>query len=188
VPAEPVEVYCDARISPASMQSPTASALQPSLVGRIVILIPGHDYGYIEQLREGILNKKGHPSSDLLEKVAVERAKGICVEKKLSSFVILIDSLSSASATLVPEARWLEPGRLQLASLLLQRIVDRARYLRRSSRKVISRSQPNEVQKDAFRLFNAERLEFELSKSPLWNKIQAEIAMAKGIGQEHLET
>jgi len=86
----------------------------------------------------------------------------------------------------VPEVRWLETGKLQLASLLLQRIVNRARYLRQSSRKVIKRMPPGEVQRDAFRLFNAEELEFVLSRSPLWNRIQSEISKAEGLGQEHL--
>jgi hypothetical protein len=187
-PTYPIEIYCDAGISPASMQSPTNSQLQPTLVGRIVILAPDLNYGFIEQIREGILTKKGHPSSDLLERVAVVRAKGICERKELSNFVIYTDSISAAKAAGVQEARWLESGRLQLASLLLQRVVDRASYLRRSARKVISRAPLNEVQKDVFRLFNAEKLEFELSKSALWNRIQTEIATARGSGQERLET
>jgi hypothetical protein len=169
------------------MESPTASQLQPTLVGRIVILAPALDYGFIEQVREGILNKKGNPSSDLLERHAVVKAREICVGKKLSNFVIYTDSVSSANAVVVPEVKWLEVGKLQLASLFLQRIVDRARYLRRSARKVITRAPPSEIQKDAFRLFNAQKLEFELSKSALWNKIQVEIVTAQGIGQEHLE-
>ena len=184
---EPIEVYCDAGISPASMPSPTASALQPTLVGRIVIVIPALDFGFVEQLREGILNKKGHPSSDLLEAAAVAKAREICADKKLEDHIIFTDSLSSAKAAGRPDVRWLEPGRLHLASLFLQRIVNRARYLRRSSRKVIARAPLNEVQKDAFRLFNAGQLEFKLSKSALWNKIQSEIAAAEGRGQERLE-
>ena len=179
------EVYCDAGISPASMQSVTSSKLGPDLVGRIVVLIPSLDYGFIQQTRDGILNKKGRPSSNLLEAAAVNKARAICVEKKLANFVILTDSLSVVNAK-APEVRWLETGRLQLASLLLQRIVNRARYLRQSSRKVIMRMPPGEVQRDAFRLFNAEELEFVLSRSPLWNKIQAEISKAEGSGQEHL--
>ncbi len=187
MPVEAVDVYCDAGISPASMQSPITSTLQPTLVGRIVILIPSIDYGFIEQLREGIMNKKGNPSSDLLEAAAIEKARQICIEKKLSNFTILTDSLSSANAARFPEVKWLEPGRLQLASLFLQRIVNRARYLRSSSRKVITRAPPNEVQKDAFRLFSAEKLEFQLSKRALWNKVQSEIAAATGAGQERLQ-
>jgi hypothetical protein len=182
--SEEAEVYCDAGISPASMQSATTSRLGSALVGRIVVVIPSLDYGFIQQTRDGILNKKGHPSSSLLEVAAVKKAKAICVEKKLVKFVILADSLSAMNE--VPEARWLETGKLQLASLLLQRIVNRARYLRQSSRKVITRMPPGEVQRDAFRLFNAEELEFVLSRSPLWNKIQAEISRAEGSGQEHL--
>jgi len=38
-----------------------------------------------------------------------------------------------------------------------------------------------------FRLSNAEKLEFQLSKSALWNRIQAEIASAKDAGQERLQ-
>ena len=179
------EVYCDAGISPASMLSVTTSQVGPALVGRMVVVIPSLDYGFIQQTRDGILNKKGRPSSSLLEIAAVEKAKTICVEKKLAKFVILTDSLSAVNAK-VPEVRWLETGKLQLASLLLQRIVNRARYLRQSSRKVIKRMPPGEVQRDAFRLFNAEELEFVLSRSPLWNRIQSEISKAEGLGQEHL--
>lgn len=185
-PVREVEVYCDAGISPASMQSPTASQLGPILVGRIVVVIPSLDYGFIRQTREGILNRKGHPSSNFLEATAVEKAKAICVEKKLANYVILTDSLSTVNATKMPEVRWLEMGRLQLASLLLQRIVDRARYLRQSSRKVITRMPPSDVQKDAFRLFKAEELEFVLSRSALWGKIQSEISKVEGTGQERL--
>lgn len=185
---EPVEVYCDVGISPASMPSPSSRHLQPTLVGRIVILIPALDFGLVQQVREGILNKKGNPSSNHIEILAVRKAKEICVGRSLANYVILTDILASAETTGVQEARWLEPGRLQLASLFLQRIVNRARYLRQSSRKVITRVQPNEVQRDEFRLFSAESLEFALSKSALWNKIQSEVAAAKGLGQEHLES
>jgi len=169
------------------MRSPTVSELLPKMVGRIVVLIPSIDYGYIEQVREGILTKKGKPAATLLESLAVEKARQICAEKRLAGFKILTDNLPSSRTAGSPGVEWLAAGKLQLASLFLQRIVNRARYLRRSSRKVITRPQPNEVQKDVFRLFNAEKLEFQLSKSALWNKIQAEIASARNAGQERLQ-
>ena len=173
---EEVEVFCDAGISPASMLNPTSSQKGPDLVGRSVVLIPSLNYGYIEQLREGILNRKGNPASNLVEILAIKKAKEICIANGLTSFVILTDSLSSTNTIGFQEGRWLEQGRLHLASLLLQRIINRARYLRHSSRKVVNRKPLDDLQADEFRLFNAEKLEFELSRSPLWNKIQAEIS------------
>lgn len=175
-----VEVLCDAGISPASMLGPTSSELLPTLVlvGHIVIMIPALDYGYIEQTREGILNRRGNPSSTLVEILAIKRAKEISLEKELADYVILTDIQASFASTGVQEAKWLEPGRLNLPSLFLQRILDRAGYLRSSSRKVITRRPLDEVQKEVFRLFAAEKLEFELSKSALWNKIQSEISAA----------
>lgn len=187
MPTNPIEVFCDAGISPASMEGPTTSRIQPTLVGRIVLVVPMLDYGYIEQVNEGITSKKGNPSSNIVEVLAVRRAKEICAEKKLTNYVIYTDNTSAAETAAAPEIKWLEAGRLQLASLLLQRIVNRARYLRQSSRKVINRAPPNEAQRDAFLLFNAEKLEFKLSKSALWNKIQTDIAAARGAGQQRLE-
>ena len=175
-----VEVLCDAGISPAAMLGPSSSELLPTLnmVGRIVIMIPALDYGYIEQVKEGILKRRGNPSSSHLEILAIRRAKGICLEKRLSDYVILTGIQPSFASTGVQEARLLEPGRLNLPSLFLQRILNRAQYLRSSSRKVIRRRPLDEVQKEVFQLFTAEKLEFELSKSPLWKKIQSEISAA----------
>ena len=171
-----IEVYCDAGISPSSMPSPTASLTRLEWVGRIVVLIPSIDYGFIRQVREGILNKKGNPASNLVEIMAIRKAKEICLEKRLSDYVILTDILAKPSTTGVQEAQWLPWGRVHLASLFLQRVMDRAGYLRSSSRKVITRRPVGELQAEEFRLFNADRLEFELSKSALWRKIQSEIA------------
>jgi hypothetical protein len=95
------------------------------------------DFELIQQVREGILNKKGNPSSNLVEILAVRRAKEICVGRNVTKYAILTDISAPAERTGVQEARWLESGRLQLASLFLQRIVNRAKYLRQSSRKVI---------------------------------------------------
>ena len=183
---EPVEVYCDAGISPAELVTPTRSRISSTLTGRIIVLIPSLDYGCIEQVKEGFSTKKGNPSPNLLEVMAVRKGRDICVEKRLDNFVILTDISSIDAIPDVPEVRYLEPGRLQLASLFLQRIIDRPRYLRRSSRKSITRPPPDRIQNEIFRLFTAERSEFKLSESPLWNRIQTQIAAAKGVGQERL--
>lgn len=178
------EVYCDAGISPARMPTPNTSTLVPELVGRIVVLIPDLDYGCIEQVDEGITDKKGNPSSNFVEILGIRRAKEICLQKKLKDFEILTDVMAEAVTTGVPEARWIDRGRQNLASLFLQRIVNRARYLRRSSRKVVTKTPTSLVQSDEFRLFNAERLEFRLSESALWNKIQSDFASAKSMMHE----
>lgn len=173
-----MEAYCDGSISPATMQGLQSSQLSGQFVGRIAVLIPSIDYGMIEQVKEGVLNAKGNPASTQMEILAVKKAKEICESKGMCSYVILTDSQGAAEQSEVPEVRWLEPGRLHFASLFLERIMGRARYLRQSSRKVINRAKPNRLQAELFEMFSAERTEFQLSKSLLWAKIQMEMGVS----------
>ncbi len=156
------------------------------MVGRIVVIIPALDYGSIEQVGEGLTTKKGNPSPNLLEMLAIRRTREICLRKNLKDFVILTDMESLKNLIDIPEAKYLEPGRLQLASLFLQRIINRARYVRRSARKSINRPPPDRIQTEIYHLFNSEKTEFRLSESALWNRIQSQIIAAKGTGQERL--
>ncbi len=145
-------------------------------MGRVAVLIPDIDYGMVEQVKEGVTNARGNPASTQMEIQAVREAKKVCESRSLVGYVILTDSQGAAEESGVPEARWLEPGRLHFASLFLDRIMGRARYLRQSSRKVISRAKPNRLQAELFEMFIAERTEFQLSKSLLWAKIQMEMS------------
>ncbi len=170
-----LEVYCDGSVSPARMESLNSSTLDITFVGRIAILIPQLDFGLIAKVTEGALTAKGNPASTQVEILAVKRAKDICIEKGISEHVILTDNLSASKDAGVKEAQWLEPGKLHYASLFLERIMSRARYLRQSSRKVLSRSPANKLQAEEFQFFETGSEEFQLSKSLLWNKIQMEM-------------
>jgi hypothetical protein len=173
-----VEVYCDASVSPALMDGVQSSKLGTNLVARVAILIPQLDYGLIEQLKEGAVDLRGNPASTQLEIIAVQRAKKLCIEKNLFDYVILTDNQSAVDQSNVAEVQWLAPGRKHLASLFLQRVMNRARYLRQSDRKIVNRPPPNILQEEMYRVFRAERVEFRLSESNLWKKIQMEMTMA----------
>ncbi len=171
-----LEVYCDGSVSPARMNSLTSSNLDTAFVGRIVVLIPELDFGSVKKIKEGAMTANGNPASTQVEILAVKRAKDICVEKQLREYVILTDNSTAAQHSAVEEVQWLDPGKLHYASLFLERIMNRARYLRQSSRKVVTRAEPNKLQAELFQLFNADKTEFQLSKSLLWNKIQMEMS------------
>jgi len=157
------------------MDSLTSSTVTGAFVGRLIVLIPQLDFGLIEQVTEGALTRKGDPASTQMEALAISRAREVCREQKLEDYVILTDSQGAVVLSDVRETEWLAPGRLHYASLFLDRILNRGRYLRSSSRKVIARKAPNKLQQEVYDMFQARRLEFKLSKSMLWNKIQMEM-------------
>ena len=107
--------------------------------------------------------------------LAVRRAKEICERQGFGEYVILTDNQSAFEQSGIGEVRWLEPGRIHYASLFLARIMSRASYLRQSSRKIVNRAKPNKLQEEILRMFRVERLEFKLSDSMLWSKIQMEM-------------
>src|SRR2546422_2941950 len=158
------------------MDSLTSSGLDRIFTGRIAVLIPQLNYGFLAKVSEGAVTVKGDPDSTQIEIAAVRRAKEICFDKGIAEYVILTDNSSASKQAGVKEAEWLEPGRVNYASLFLERIMKRARYLRQSSRKVSSRAAPNKLQAELFQMFNADKLEFQLSDSLLWIKIQMEMA------------
>ena len=110
-----------------------------------------------------------------MEILAVKRAKEVCEQQRFEDYVILTDNLSAFEQSGVREAQWLEQGRIHLASLFLARIMSRAGYLRQSSRKVVKRAKTNRLQEEILRMFSAEKLQFKLSDSMLWHKIQMEM-------------
>jgi hypothetical protein len=131
----PVSVYCDGSISPASMEDAQSSRLLTELAGRIAILIPELDYGLIEQVRSNLTTKDGNPASTQLEFFAITRAEEIINGKK---YVIFSDCVGAVELTKSEKAKFLPLGRPHYGSLFLHRILTRARYLRHSSRKVLT--------------------------------------------------
>ncbi|MBM3897583.1 MAG: hypothetical protein FJ358_03545 [Thaumarchaeota archaeon] len=169
-------VYCDASISPATMDHAQTSRTTTKLVGRIVIFIPQLDYGYIEQVKDGLTTKDGNPASTYLEQIAIEKAETISKEKGLTEFVIYSDCKGAIDNTDSTNAKWLPEGEFDPPSAFLHRILKRAQYLRKSSRKITKRAPLTPIQKEIFKLFQTERLEIKLSQSLVWEKIQADIS------------
>ena len=157
------------------MDTPTSSRVGNVQVGRIIVLIPDLDFGIIEKVSEGAVTPEGNPASTQLEIESVKRAAELLKSKGLKDYVILTDNEAAARFSGVERAKWLEAGRKHLASLYLQRIIDRARYLRESDRKTINRAPPNRLQDELFKKFNADRIEFKLSESLLWGRIQSQM-------------
>jgi hypothetical protein len=175
-----IEVYCDGSISPAAMENLASSKVSSTFIGRILILIPELDYGILEQVEEGIMTSKGNPDSTHVEVLAAKRASEICSEKGIANYVILTDSLGAAEHSGIDAVIFLEPGKLHYASLFLERVLSRARYLRHSSRKVLNRAKPNKLQEELYQMFVSKRYEIQLSKNLLWQKIQMERPVAGG--------
>lgn len=153
----------------------TSSKVTDKFTGRIVVLVPDKDFGYIESSTINAVTEKGNPASTQMEILAARRAKEISEQKGFENYVILTDNQGAFEQSGIPEVRWLESGKIHFASLFLARIMNRAGYLRQSSRKVIKRAKPNRLQEEILLMFQAERLEFKLSESMLWNKIQMEM-------------
>jgi hypothetical protein len=160
------------------MENLASSKVVGTFVGRIIVLIPQLDYGLLEQVKEGILTTKGSPDSTHVEILAAKRAKEICDEKGIANYAILTDSLGAAEQSKIDGIRYLEPGRVHFASLFLDRIMNRARYLSHSSRKVLNRAKPNKLQEELYQMFSSDKHEIQLSKNLLWQKIQMEIPVA----------
>jgi len=173
-----IEVYSDGSVSPAIMENLTSSQVSSTFVGRIIVLIPHLDYGILEQVKEGIITSKGNPDSTNVEILAARRAKEICNQRGIANYTILTDNLGVAEHSGIDGVRFLETGKVHYASLFLDRILSRARYLRHSSRKVLNRATANQLQEELYRMFVSEKHEIQLSKSLLWQKIQMEIPVA----------
>src|SRR2546427_6075774 len=78
------------------MDSPASSKVGNTFVGRIIVLIPLLDYVILERVKESILTSKGNPDSTRVEILAARRAKEICIQKGITNYVILTDSLGAA--------------------------------------------------------------------------------------------
>ncbi len=160
------------------MENLASSNVGSTFVGRIIVLIPKLDYGLLEQVKEGILTSSGHPDSTYVEILAAKRAKEICNEKGIANYIILTDSQGAAEQSKIEWVTYLERGRVHFASLFLDRIMNRGRYLRHSSRKVLNRANPSKLQEEVYQMFSSEKCEITLSKSLLWQKIQMEMPAA----------
>jgi hypothetical protein len=105
-----LEVYCDASVSPAIMEGLTSSKIVNQFTGRIVVLVPERDFGYIESSTANAITAKGNPASTQMEILAVRRAKEICEQKGFEGFVVLTDNRSAFEQSGIGEVQLLSRG------------------------------------------------------------------------------
>ena len=58
-----LEVHCDASVSPSIMEGLTSSRVTELFTGRIAILVPEKDFGYLERSTANAITPKGNPAS-----------------------------------------------------------------------------------------------------------------------------
>ena len=174
-----VKVYADGSITPSLMTSPHSSETSThQFFGRICVIIPDLDYGLIERFVEGLLTAKGNPDTTYSEFLAITRALEICKERSLDDYVIYSDAKGAVDQVAAPEVKWLPAGEFNPASAFLSRVLSRASYLRRSSRKITRRMPLTPAQDEVFRLLQADKEGIKLSSSPLWSKLQSDLGLA----------
>lgn len=154
------------------MSSPFQSGRTTESHGRVCIIIPSVDLGVIERFYNGLITAKGNPDTTYSEFKSIVRASEVCEELKLDSYVIYNDATGAVKRANIPQVQWLPEGEFNPASSFLDRVLKRASYLRRSSRKVTHRMPLTLAQQEAFDLFQTEGKRFLLTQSSIWGKIQ----------------
>ena len=173
------EVFADGSITPAVMTGAYSSTVSNEFFGRVCIIILSEDFGLVQRFTEGLLTSKGNPDTTNSEYTSVKVALEICSARKLDDYVIYNDAQGAIQRADNPIVQWLPPGRFNPASAFLQRVIDRAAYIRRSARKVTKRMPLTDAQQEVLRLFQASRDEFKLSSSPVWTKLQHDFETAQ---------
>jgi hypothetical protein len=165
-----VHAYCDGSISDAVLIDPVRSRLSGKYVARLLVVIPTCDLGLIEQRQSDILTRRGTPNSVFAEELAIRKAIEFCMDRKVGEFVVYSDCEGAITNVNDPRVCWASRKDLYLPNTYFDRILRRAAYLRRSEGKVKKRK-PTEMHQEIFDLLQAERQEFQLSKSLLWTEI-----------------
>jgi len=182
-----VEVYCDGGIWQGIM-SDAVTARASDLVGRTAIVIPDFDYGAVKTFYDSDPNfelaprfidslalPNGHENSFYAEIMAVRHADEACKRNGLrDGFVIYTDNGGAVKETHLPYVKLITPDRYHFADEYLYKMRCRGGYVRRSTGKVKFRRPITPINEEILRLMTAERIEFKLSESPLFQKFNLE--------------
>lgn len=160
-----IDVYCDGSISRSILNSYAKSGFS-KYVGRTIVVIPSLDYGIIEMFHDNLLLSNQEPNAMFAEMLAAQRAGHLCQKRALTEFVIHTDNDDVARTSGVPNIHFLPPYEFHIADAYLKALLKRCSYLRGSVGK--KRRQENPRQREITTLMNTARLEFRLSKSPLY--------------------
>lgn len=172
---EKVEVYCDGGVGRTCMDDPL-KARESDWVGRTAVVIPSLDYGLVAQFHDSLLLPNGHENSEYAELVAIRNADAVRLQmgaKSKATFEILSDNFGAIERSGLSNISHISQERFHYADEYLYRMMSRARYLWRTAGEVSFRRPVNPVQEEITRLMKAERLEFELSSSPLFRSFTA---------------
>ncbi len=164
-------VFCDGSITNAEMSGPFESRMTETYVGRVMVLVPDHDFGLISQRREGVLTKRGTPDSAFVEELAIRAALAFAEARGLVGFEVFSDCTGAVGAVGDPRVRWASRESLYLPNAFFDKVLKRASYLRESERRGVKRRPVEPYQTEIFELFCAPDREFRLSNSPLWARV-----------------
>lgn len=167
-----VHVYCDGSITNADMLGPLESCMTDTFVGRVMVLVPERDLGYIAQRREGLLTKRGTPNSVLVEEFAIRAALRFAERHELPDFTVFSDCTGAIATVNDSRVQWADREALYLPNAFFDKVLKRAGYLRQTRDKVGQRRDVEPYQVEIFELFCAPDREFRLSESPLWERVK----------------
>ena len=170
----PLEVYCDGGIWQGVMTD-AVTAYASDYVGRTAVVIPDLNYGVVECFHDTLVLANGHEDVFHAEVTAVRHADDACRRKKLrEGFVIYSDNGGAVRESNLSYVQLIPEGKFHFADEYLTKMRSRAGYVRRSLGKVKNRRPVSPIHVEIYRLMTAERVEFELSESPLFQKLQSE--------------
>lgn len=168
----PIHVYCDGSITNADMLGPYDSCITDTYVGRVMVLVPARDLGYIAQHRESVVTRRGTPDSSYVEELAILAAFGVATRLGLEEVEVFSDCEGAIRRVADPRVRWASRESLYLPNAFFDKVLKRAGYLRQSAGKVGRRREVEPHQVEAFELFSTPEREFRLSESALWTRVQ----------------
>jgi len=173
-----IEVYCDGGVGKTILDDVLTAHFQ-DYVGRTAVIIPGLDYGVVETFYDSLLLPNGHENGEYAELMAIRHADYACkkMESKLrGGFVIYSDNFGAIKRSGLLHVQHISKDRFHFADEYLYRMMSRANYLRQSAGKVKKRRPASAIHEEIARLMKAERLEFRLSESPLFQAFKSEVS------------
>ena len=169
-----VEVYCDGGIWQGVMTD-AVTAYASDYVGRTAVVIPDLNYGVVECFHDSLVLANGHEDVFHAEVTAVKHADDACRRKELrEGFVIYSDNGGAVRESNLSYVQLIPEGKFHFADEYLTKMRSRAGYVRRSTGNVSFRHPTSPINEEIKRLMTAERIEFQLSDSPLFQKFKSE--------------
>jgi ribonuclease HI len=167
------EIFCDGSVSNAVLVDEFTSMLGDTFVGRVIVVIPSLNYGLIEQVHEGVTNRRGNPDSNGVETTAIRRALGVCAALRLGEYTVLSDCQGAVAKVSDGRVQRRRRDEMYLAGAFFEKLLRRGGYLRQSRKTRGDRRKPLEAhQREIFDLFRAPSRQFRLSESALWARVR----------------